>query len=92
METLPLLLLQTLSGRYGLSYSLEELSSLLFPVLNGSATLQNHIASEIENQSKVLEALIILDKEGHVFLNPFTDKSAITVKGLIKLDNKVFCN
>ena len=92
METLPILLLQTLSGRYGMSYSLEELTTLIFPGLNISTTLKNHIVTEIENQSKIMEALLVLNDDGQIFLNPFTDKSAITIKGLMTVNNKVFCN
>jgi len=75
-----------------MSYTLEELTSLLFPVFNASATLTNHISNEIENQAKVLEALMVLNENGYIFLNAITDKSVITIKGLIKVNNIIFCN
>ncbi|MGO4773557.1 hypothetical protein ACEN2I_18020 [Flavobacterium sp. W22_SRS_FK3] len=85
-------ILQTLSGRYGMSYTLEELTSVLFPVFNVTATLKIHISNEMENQARVLEALMVLNDNGYIFLNTITDKSVITIKGLIKVNNLIFCN
>lgn len=94
METSSLLfitILHTLACRYGMSCSLEELTSLS-PVINVSKKFTNNMGSEMENQSKVLEALIVLNENGYIFLNSINDKSTITIKGLIKVDNKVLCN
>ena len=84
-------ILHTLAGRYGMCYTLEELTSILNPVLLVSS-LADKISTEKENQAKVLEALILLNDDGLIFLNSDTDKSSITIKGLIKANNTVFCN
>ncbi|MCC9065755.1 hypothetical protein [Flavobacterium piscisymbiosum] len=75
-----------------MSYSIEELTSLLSSIFNTSTTLTSNISSETENQARVLEALMFLDEMGYVFLNSDTDKSLITIKGLIILNDKVLCN
>ena len=75
-----------------MSYTLEELTSLLTPIFNVSTKFPNNIPTEAENQARVLEALIVLNDEGHIFLNSSTDKSSITIKGLIKVNNKILCN
>ena len=95
METIPLLhrkVLQILAGRYGSSCTIEELVNLLSPVLNDSTTLTNKVFIEKENQSRLLEALILLNDDGYIFLNPYTDKSSITIKGLMKINNNVVRN
>jgi hypothetical protein len=95
METSPkvfIKILQILASRYGMNYTLEELASLLTPVFNVSTKVTNNISTETENQARVLEALIVLNDEGYIFLNSSTDKSSITIKGLIKVNNKIFCN
>lgn len=33
-----------------------------------------------------------MDYEGYIFLNSDTDESVITIKGLIKIKNKIFWN
>lgn len=95
MGTLPLFLvkiLQTLAGKYAMGCTLEELTSLLTPTFNDAETILYNRATEVENQAKVLEALLVLNEQGYIFLNTVTDKSSITIKGLMKVNNKVFCN
>lgn len=50
------------------------------------------IANEREIKAKLLDALILMDSEGYIFLNSDTDESLITIKGLIKINNKIFWN
>ncbi len=95
METLPIFLvkiLQMLADRYGMSCTLEELTSLLTPVFNTYTLLQDSIADEKKKQARVLDALILLNKEGYLFLNSDSDESTISIKGLILVNNKVICN
>ncbi|BDU26148.1 MULTISPECIES: hypothetical protein [unclassified Flavobacterium] len=95
METLPIFLvkiLQTLADRYGMSCTLEELTSLLTPVFNTYTLLQDSIADEKKKQARVLDALILLNKEGYIFLSSSSDESTISIKGLILVNNKVICN
>lgn len=95
METLPTFLvkiLQILADRYGMSCTLEELTSLLTPVFNTYTLLQNSIADERKKQARVLDALLLLDKEGYIFLSSSSDESTISIKGLILVNNKVICN
>lgn len=95
METLPLFhikVLQILGGRYGISCNLEELASLLTPVINASAAISDNMCTEKEKQAKVLDALIVLNDEGYVFLDSITDKTTITIKGLIKVNYTFFLN
>lgn len=95
METLPIFhtkVLQTLSDRYGMSCTLEELTSLLTPIFNATTLFKDRKSNEKENQERVLDALILLKNEGHIFLNSSSYLSTISIKGLIVVDNKAFCN
>ena len=95
METSPLFhikVLQILAGRFGISCNLEELASLLTPVINASAAISDNMYTEKEKQAKVLDALIVLNDEGYVFLDSITDKTTITIKGLIKVNYTFFLN
>lgn len=95
METLSIFhikVLQILAGRSGMSCTLEELTSLLTATFNSSTVFITNMSTEKENQIKVLDALLVLSDQGYVFLNSDTDKSCITVKGLIRINNKVLCN
>lgn len=95
MGTLPLFhikVLQILAARYGLSFTLKELTSLLNPVINGKKIYTYNMSSDNEKQAAVLDALIVLNDQGHLFLNSNTDKSSITIKGLILLNSKIICN
>lgn len=95
MGTLPLFhikVLQILAARYGLSLTLKELTSLLTPVINGKKIYTYNMSSDNEKQAAVLDALIVLNDQGHLFLNSNTDKSSITIKGLILLNSNIICN
>ena len=81
-----------LADRYGMSCTLEELTSLLTPVFNTYTLLQDSIADEKKKQARVLDALILLNKEGYLFLSSSSDESTISIKGLILVNNKVICN
>ncbi|MEP6803950.1 MAG: hypothetical protein ABI892_05480 [Flavobacterium sp.] len=95
METLPnfhIKILQMLADRYGMSCSLEELTSLLTTVFNTYTPVNESIFDEKKKQARVLDTLILLDKEGYLFLNSNSDESTISIKGLILVNNKVICN
>lgn len=92
METSPVILkvLQTLADRYGKSCSLEELTSLVHLKVHSSITDRLYAAKK--RQSFLLDALLYLDDQGFVFLNSDTDRSVITIKGLMKVNNKLLWN
>jgi hypothetical protein len=95
METLPIFLvkiLQMLADRYGKSCTLEELTSLLTPAFNNYVSVRDSISDEKKKQARVLDALILLNKEGYIFLSSSSDESTISIKGLILVSNKVICN
>ncbi|MBF4483407.1 hypothetical protein [Flavobacterium sp. CSZ] len=95
METLPNFLikvLQILADRNGMSCTLEELTSLLTPVFNAFSSFKDSKSDEKENQAILVDALLFLNNERYIFLNSSCDKSCITIKGLILVNNKVFCN
>lgn len=95
METLPIFhikVLQILAARYGLSSTLKELTSLLTPVINAEKVYTYNMSSDNEKQAAVLDALIVLNDQGYLFLNSNTDKSSITIKGIILLNSKIICN
>ncbi|MCR4029691.1 MULTISPECIES: hypothetical protein [Flavobacterium] len=95
METLPTLftkILQLLSTRYNGSFTLEELTSFINSISTISTATSDRISNERKEQVEILEALIQLNDAGYIFLNPVTDQSCITLKGLIKIDSKAYCN
>ncbi|WP_289660253.1 hypothetical protein [Flavobacterium panacagri] len=94
METSPITLkiLEILSARYGMSCPLEELSELIGPATNSSSASQSSTASEKEKQAVVLENLLLLHDQGFIFLDSGTDTSVITIKGLLKMHNRILCN
>lgn len=85
-------ILVKLAQSYGKDFTLEELAALLMPTYNILKTFSENITAQRENQAKILNALILLDYQGYIILNPATDESSITIKGLIKINNRVFCN
>lgn len=84
--------LHELASCHGMSYSFEELTKLVFPVSNVLKKITDNVSVDRENQTKLLHTLILLEYEGYIFLNTDTDESSITIKGLIKINNKFFCN
>ncbi|MBF4491166.1 hypothetical protein IRZ83_01325 [Flavobacterium sp. JLP] len=95
METFPTFLikiLQMLADRYGMSCTLEELTSLLTPVFNMYTPVKDSISNEKKKQARVLDALMLLNNEGYIFLNSNSDESTISIKGLILVNNRAICN
>ncbi|QOG04518.1 hypothetical protein [Flavobacterium sp. MDT1-60] len=84
-------ILQILADKYSMSYTLEELTKLVTSVSNVSKFTDN-IVTERKNQAKLLDSLILLDYDGYIFLNSDTNESLITIKGLIKINNKILWN
>lgn len=85
-------ILSKLAQNYAKDFTLEELAALVIPSYNISKTFTQNIAAQRENQAKILDVLILLDHQGYIILNPTTDKSSITIKGLIKINSMVLCN
>lgn len=85
-------ILQILAGRYTTSYTLDELTSLLNPATNSSVPLTYRIYIDRENQARIIEALLLLNDQGHIFLNAQTEESCITIKGLLKINNTILLN
>lgn len=77
------LLLIALTENYSKWNTLEELSSIILSLSFKFITIQEKFLIEIENEAKVLDALIDLDNKGLVILNSITDESKIKIKGLI---------
>lgn len=95
METLSIFhlkVLQILAGRYGMNCTLEELTSILTPIINANTVFTEDISIKNEKQARLLYSLIVLNDGGYIFLNSTSDRSSITIKGLIKINNKIFCN
>ena len=95
METLSIFhihVLQLLAGRYGSGCSLEEMTSFLSPLINAQKVSSGAASSAREFEAIVLDALLVLNTKGYIFLNSGTDKSFITIKGLIAVKSKVLCN
>lgn len=86
------IILQLLSARYGISCSVEELTELVLNTARSSKPFGNHPVPEKEIQAILLETLLLLNEQGLVFLDPDTDRSVITVKGLLKTHNRILCN
>ncbi|TPG34756.1 hypothetical protein [Flavobacterium pectinovorum] len=85
-------ILSKLAQSYPGTCALEELAALVIPPYNVQKKFRENISAQRENQAKVLDALILLDDQGYIVLNPATDESFITIKGLIKINNTVLCN
>lgn len=84
-------ILHILSNPYNMSFTLEELSRLTTSISNVAKFTQD-IDAERKNQAELLDALIEMNYEGYIFLDVNTDESLITIKGLIKVNNKIFLN
>jgi len=95
MERIPqfyIKVLQILAARYGAPCTLEEITSLLIPVMNAKKAFTGNMSSDQKKQATVLEALLVLNDKGLLILNPDTDTSSITIMGLIAVNSKVLCN
>ena len=94
METAALLsnkILHKLADSYWRFSTLAELTDNVSSYLNTLQPFLGNISFKI-NEAKILEALIQLDNDGYIYLNPNNDESSITIKGLIKIDNKILYN
>jgi len=85
-------ILRKLARSYPGTCTLEELAMLVIPPYNVLRTFTENIAAQRQNHAKVLDALMALDDMGYIVLNPATDQSCITIKGLIKINNSTLCN
>jgi hypothetical protein len=85
-------ILSKLARSYPQSCALEELAAFVIPPYNVLKTFRENISAQRQNHAKILDALILLDDQGYIVLNPATDESSITIKGLIKINNLIFCN
>jgi hypothetical protein len=86
------IILHKLAESYGRSFTLEELTALVYPGYNIFKTFTENVSAQRENHAKILDALILMDFEGYVVINSATDQTAITVKGLIRINKRVLCN
>lgn len=84
-------ILRILARKYSIGFTFEELTKLVTTLSNVSK-FTNNIASERENQAKLLDVLVLMNSEGYIFLNSDTDQSLITIKGLIAINNKILWN
>ncbi|WP_428232796.1 hypothetical protein [Flavobacterium sp.] len=85
-------ILSKLAQSYPGSCTLEELASLIAPPYNVLRSFTENISAQRENHAKILDALILLDDKGYIVLDPASDKSCITLKGLLKINHTVFFN
>lgn len=84
-------ILDQLSARQNSSISLQELTCLVSPT--SKLPQAGHSISSLRRaQCMVLDALIMLHDLGYIFLDPVTDYSRITFKGLLKTGSKAHCN
>lgn len=84
-------ILNVLAGSYNMQITFEELAKMTYPSANISKS-DDDIYAERENQAELLDALLLLDYEGLIFLNSYTDHCTITIKGLIKINSTVYWN
>ncbi|MFD2943254.1 hypothetical protein [Flavobacterium notoginsengisoli] len=94
METSTIIqkVLQVLASSYTKSCSLEELAQQVYPAFKGFEYAQGLLNAENHKQAMLLETLMLLDQQRLVFLDPETDQSAITIKGMMQVNDKVLCN
>lgn len=71
------------------SFTLEDLANLVIP---SGGTLEDSMLIDRTNQAQVLDALIMLDNQGFVVLDSDTDKSFISIKGLININTSCSLN
>ena len=86
-----ILILRILSENHDKSLSLDELEN--YVSLQQKNCFENgKIAQQLENQSIILDHLILLDSQGLIFLDPETDRSSITAEGSQKLNSNILIN
>ncbi|KQB42548.1 hypothetical protein [Flavobacterium aquidurense] len=57
-----------------MSFSLDEITKLITSFSDVSKFTED-INAQKENKAKLLNILILVDYEGYIFLNPYTDES-----------------
>jgi hypothetical protein len=72
------------------NYTLEGLTNLVKPY--SAESLQAVLSVQIMNQAQVFEAFMILNTEGLIILDSDSDKSIISLSGLIHITSKSFLN
>ena len=80
-------ILNILSRNPKKSYDLEDLTSCVIPCSH-----QQNLWIQRGYQAEVLDALILLDNHGLIILDPVSDQSVITIKGLISISSITFSN
>lgn len=85
-------ILNFLSQNYLKSYTLEQITQLIFPLDDLNNQPKAKINIERQNQAEVLEALVLLSNRGYIFLDTLTDESLISFKGLIKIKSTILSN
>lgn len=76
------LILKTFAQDHSNSYTLEELTAIVWPIFGNPITEVEKIAVERAGQAAVLDVLIELENQGLIVLNQLTDQSSITTLGL----------
>ena len=84
-------ILRILAEKYSMGCTFEELTKLVTAVPKISK-FTNNSAAERENHAKLLDALVLMNSQGYIFLNSDTDQSLITIKGLIAINSKILWN
>ncbi|WP_338839597.1 hypothetical protein [Flavobacterium ginsenosidimutans] len=72
--------------------NLEHLTALVSPLPDSSAGYDGAPSIKKNGQAALLDALIALNDGGYIVLNPLTDQSRITLKGLVWIGTKASLN
>lgn len=84
---LPDKILQILAANINSCLTFEELSELLTPVFKTSGMDIGDPYLEKLNHAETVDALIFLEQQGYIVLNPDNDQSNVSLKGIIKIKN-----
>ncbi|MFD2943265.1 hypothetical protein [Flavobacterium notoginsengisoli] len=84
--------LRILACSYLRSCSLEELAQRTDTAFKSFSDDHGLPNDEKHKQAVLLDALMLLDQQGLIFLDSDTDRSVITIKGLMQVNNTVLCN
>lgn len=79
-------ILQILAADYRKDYTLEELTEMAIPAVDNKIDSCDKAFHNKNNQSKVLDALLFLEKRGLIVLNASNNECCITIKGFIVSD------
>ncbi|KQO30722.1 hypothetical protein ASF10_22220 [Flavobacterium sp. Leaf82] len=75
-------ILKILTQNHDKTFTLEELTAI---VINNSSERLNNTPRKRENQARILDTIIVLESEGLIFLNSFTDESQINTRKYLKI-------